>query len=154
MSNMTKRLIKLLFGYDWEVIEIQGAVFKITWGIWLLLPFDTFRAIEGYYAVGLENAWGWGLLILGLIHFGAILSNKITLRRWITFIALMFWIFTVVLIYQQSHTAALLPMFVVIALFMGINFLRLGLQQKIQTLVNERKIDLGSPSGKPERRKK
>lgn len=152
MAEFTSKFIKILFSYDWEVIEIQGAVFKIVWGLWLLMPFDTFRAIKGYYAVGLENYWGWGLLILGMIHLYSIFSRKLLFRRWITFVAFTFWIFTIVLIWEQAHTSALLPFFAIIAFFMGLNFLRLGIQGKVDQLIDERKINLGAPDGYAERR--
>src|SRR6185503_20309153 len=98
---------RFIFTYDWEVVEIQGAIFKIAWGVWLLLPFPVFRAVQGYNAVGTENWWGIGLLIYGLAHFIAILSGNRLARRIFTFGAFLFWIFTVILIWQQTHTAAL-----------------------------------------------
>ncbi len=146
--NYMNRIIKLFFNYDWEIVEIQGAVFKICWGIWLLLPFRVFRMVQGYNAIGNENYWGWGLLILGLIHFAAIASNKLSLRRWITFIAILFWIFSIILIWLQSHTAGLLPMFAVIGFFMTINFWRLGIMMKVE----KRRKNIGPPAGMTERR--
>lgn len=147
-----------MFTYDWEVVEIMGAVFKITWGIWLLLPFPVFRAIEGYNAVGTESWWGIGLLIYGTLHLMAVIAGHRFYRRWLTFGAFLFWIFTVFLIWQQSHTAALLPTFTVIAFFMGLNFIRIGkLPTTMRTIVkgsaiDERIIDLGPPDGMAERR--
>lgn len=163
---ITARIFKLLFNYDWEIIEIQGATFKILWGFWLLLPFKTFRAIEGYFAAGGENYWGWGLLALGALHFAAIITNynisfsigrrtyKINSRRWLTFIAFLFWAFTAVLIWQQSNTSALLPFFALIAFFMILNFFRLGIQMQAEDMLDQRKVNLGSPAGVAERRSK
>jgi len=150
LRPLTKQLTKFLFSYDWEIIEIQGAIFKIAWGTWLLLPFDTFRQIQGYFAVGIENMWGFGLLTLGLLHLTAVISKRLFFRRWLTFVAFLFWLFTLVLIYQQSPTAALLPMFGVIAIFMMINFLRLGIQTQVNVLLVNRAIDL---SNRGERRR-
>lgn len=146
-TKITQTIKRFIFSYDWEIVEIEGAIFKIMWGIWLLLPFQTFRQISGYTAISTENIWGFGLLFLGLVHFGAITSGKIRLRRWITFIAFLFWLFTILLIFKQSPTAALLPLFAVIAFFMGLNFIRLGAVQE-----DRRREDLGAPVGIAERR--
>lgn len=117
---------KFIFSYDWEIVEVQGSIFKITWGVWLLLPFETFRTVEGYNAFGDERVYGIVLLILGLVHFMAIASHKVDIRRNITFLAFLFWLFSAIMVYTQAHTAAIIPMFVVIAFFMAVNFIRLG----------------------------
>ncbi len=126
MIYIIRKLKIFILTYDWEVVEIQGALFKISWGIWLLMPFPTFKAISGYNAVGTENYWGVGLLVYGMLHFLAIMSSNRFARRWLTFGSFLFWVFTCILIYQQAPTAALLPLFAVIAFFMGLNFIRIG----------------------------
>jgi hypothetical protein len=151
MAKFLNRLKILLLSYDWEIIEVQGAVFKTAWGFWLLLPFPVFRAISGYNAAGKENIWGWGLFALGVFHLYAIFSNKLKLRRWVTFVAFLFWIFTVILILQQSKTSVLIPMFSIIAFFMGLNFVRMGTPPML--LDDQRKVNLGPPPGIRERRK-
>lgn len=143
MANVLHTLKRFIFTYDWEVVEIQGAVTKMLWGLWLLMPFQTFRAIEGYAAVGKENTWGWGLLIFGSIHFVAIASGRRRPRQVLTFIAFLFWLFTVLLIYQQSHTAGVLPFFIVMAFFMGVNFIRITNPLKT---IDRRMMDKGFPN--------
>lgn len=138
---------RFLFSYDWEIVEVQGAVFKVIWGIWLLSPFQTFRTISGYNQIASENTWGWSLLILGLIHLLAVLSRYRKLRITMCMIAFLFWTFTVVLVVQQLWTSAIVPMFSVIAFFMGLNFTRLVLMKP-----DSRLLDQGPPSGQPERR--
>lgn len=152
MEKVSYLFVKMFFLYNWEIVEVQGALFKIGWGIWLLLPFPTFTSIQGYTAVTTENYWGWGLLILGSIHLAAIAYNRLPIRRWITFIAFIFWIFTVVLIYSQAHRAALIPLFSIIALFMGLNFLRLGVEIRAKQIIDERRSNIGPPEGTAERR--
>ena len=115
-----------MFSYDWEVVEVQGAMFKIAWGIWMMMPFPMFKTIEGYSAYGTENFYGAALLFMGVIHLIAIGSHKIDIRRRITFLAFLFWFFSIIMVYTQSHTSAILPLFVVVAFFMGVNFIRLS----------------------------
>lgn len=134
--KITRALYKLIFSYDWEIVEVQGALFKITWGLWLLLPFNVFKAIEGYSAYGSENFYGALLLIMGIIHLVAIASHKVDIRRRITFMAFLFWLFSIIMVYTQSPTGALLPMFAVVAFFMGVNFIRLS------RIIRERDKDL------------
>lgn len=140
--KILNRIGKFIFSYDWEIVEIQGSIFKITWGIWLLLPFDTFRTVQGYNNYGNENYWGVGLLALGIIHFGTIVSHNIKARKTITFVAFLFWLFSALMIAMQSLTAGIIPMFGVIAFFMGVNFIRLG-----RMVTDRRKEDLGPPNG-------
>lgn len=144
MDKFRTFVVNFFFNYNWEIVEIEGAIFKISWGIWLLLPFQTFKSIQGYAGIATENYWGWGLLLLGTIHLLSIASGRLFIRRWITFIAFLFWIFTVVLIWSQAPTAALLPLFSVIAFFMGLNFLRLGIEIKARSLLDERKVELAN----------
>lgn len=151
IEHMAKLILssfkRFLFTYDWEIVEIQGATFKIMWGVWLLSPFQTFRTIAGYNQVASENTWGWGLLLLGLIHLIAILSKNRIMRIIMCMIAFLFWTFTVILVAQQLWTSAIVPMFSVIAFFMGINFTRLVLDKP-----DQRGTDLGPLPGHPERR--
>lgn len=148
-----KKVKRFIFTYDWEIVEVQGALFKLTWGIWLLLPFKVFRTVPGYNAFGSENLWGWGLAALGFVHLIAILSGNLYWRRRLTLTAFFFWIFIIVLLALQSATAAFLPTFVIIAFFMGMNYIRMRFEEKIQQhLIDERKINLGPPAGMAERR--
>lgn len=124
--KITRTIFKLIFGYDWEVVEVQGAMFKIAWGVWMLLPFPMFKTFEGYTAYGTENFYGLSLLIMGIVHLTAIASHKVDIRRRITFLAFLFWFFSIIMVYTQSKFSALIPLFAVVAFFMGVNFIRLS----------------------------
>lgn len=136
ISTFGKKIRQMLFAYDWAVVEIMGSMFKIAWGFWLLLPFPTFRLISGYTAVGKENYWGICLLIYGICHFASIMSGNRRWRRYFTFGGFLFWLFTIILVWQQSHTSSLLPFFFLITFFMGLNFIRLGIP--VQTISDQR----------------
>lgn len=124
------KLRKLLFQYDWEIVEIQGAIFKIVWGIWLFLPFDTFTGLDVYDAlrkVTNETTWGIFVIVLGLIHLWAISSGVIKYRRTMIFVAFLFWIFISVVFGVSRIGSALIPLTIVIAFFLAVNYLRLGI---------------------------
>lgn len=135
MTDFIRRVsykINHFLRYEWEIIEIQGASFKLAWALLLLAPGNTFRAVQGYTAISLEVYWGWGLLIIGSVHMYSIFSRrKYKLFRTImTFIGFSFWVFSGFLIYFQSHTLSLPIMFWLIALFLFLNFLRLSLPEE------------------------
>lgn len=126
--NVTK-IKKLFFQYDWEIVEIQGATFKIVWGIWLMLPFSTFKDLAVYDAlakVAPESAWGFIVMTLGILHLMAISSGSIFWRRALILIACMFWIFIAMAFSISRIGSALIPLTIVIAFFMAVNYLRLG----------------------------
>lgn len=121
-----------LFTYDWEVIELQGAIFKIAWGLWLVMPFQSYRAAGGITASRYENYWAIALLVLGVLHFWSIKSGHLKWRRRFTFIAFAFWLFTILVVGQSSWSSPLIPFFVIIAFFMALNNIRLGMPPKIE----------------------
>ncbi len=146
------RLKKFIFSYDWEIVEIQGAITKVLWAVWLLMPFPAFRTVSGYTAVASENVWGIGLLVLGSLHLFSVLSHYRGMRKLMTFVAFLFWLFTITLVWLQSHTSPLIVFFFVIAIFMFFNFLRLWVKPANLLLHERRVVDQGPPDGMPERR--
>lgn len=147
MNSFSKRLIRFLFSYDWEVVEIEGAFFKIAWGIWMLMPWATFKTISVYFGLT-ENQWGVGLLTIGTIHIISIFRGSIFSRRWFAFFGAAFWAFNAISVGLQSPTAALIPLFGIISLFMLINFYRLGVVQEL----SRRQKNEGPPVGTDDRR--
>lgn len=131
MKIIVSNIRRLFFGYDWDIVEIEGALFKLTWGLWMLLPFPVFKSVSVYSQIASENTWGVSLAALGVIHLYAVINNKIWLRRVMCFIAFSFWLFTIILIYIQAPTASLLPTFSIIAFFMAMNFVRLGAASRV-----------------------
>lgn len=120
----------MIFKYDWDIVEIEGAIFKIVWGIWLLLPFETFDGQEVYTAlksIAPETLWGALVLGLGLGHLIAIAYGTAKWRRHFILAACMFWIFISVTFSISRIGSALIPLTIVITFFLSINYLRLGL---------------------------
>lgn len=126
MGKILKSFRLYIFTYDWEVVEIMGATIKIGMGFWLLLPFQSFKNGGGITSVGAENIWGWALLILGVTHMVAIRAGRIKYRRIMTFIAFLFWLFTILITIQATITSPLIPFYGTIAFFMAMNFIRIS----------------------------
>lgn len=125
-----KKITKILFHYDWEIVEVIGASFKIVWGIWLLLPFQTFYGTVVYDAlstVTTEKGWGLFILILGSIHLAAIINGVIKYRRFMLMIGCMFWVFITVVFAITRIGSGLVPMTMVLSFFLAVNYLRLGI---------------------------
>lgn len=128
-TGLVKQIRRLVFSYDWEIVEVQGALFKIIWGIWLLLPFNTFQGLDVYSVLAgvmNETAWAVVLLFLGSLHFLTITTGSIKWRRVMIFVACMFWIFISIVFGLARIGSALIPITFVIAFFLAINYIRLG----------------------------
>lgn len=129
-KRLPSKLRRMIFNYDWEIVEIQGSIFKIVWGFWLLLPFNTFLGQPVYDALAsLTNEVGWGLFvfILGLCHLLTIAYGTVKWRRAFILVACMFWMFLSVIFGITRTGSALIPLTIVITFFLAINYLRLGL---------------------------
>ncbi len=131
MINFYQGIRRLLFSYDWDIVEIEGAMFKLSWGLWMLLPFPVFRTVSAYTLIAPENIWGIFLVIFGAFHMYAVFTRQLNWRRLMSFISFFFWLFSAILLLIQAPTAALIPTFVIIAFFMGVNYIRLGVLAKI-----------------------
>lgn len=128
---MFKKIFRAIFHYDWEVVEIQGAFFKMAWGVWIFLPWTTFgpTGYNGLANVMSETEWGILVMALGVIHFWAILSHKVWFRRLMIFVAFMFWIFMAVVFALSRIGNLSTPLMFVIAFFLAVNYLRLSMPQ-------------------------
>lgn len=158
MAQKAFRRFKLVFlTYDWSVMEFFGATAKIMIGLYLLQSQPAFKMISGYATVANENYWGWGLVIVGLLHFIAVWLHRVTLgtsakfmlyaRRTSTFIGMSFWVWSASITYQQSAGFNIVViLFGLIGIFMLLNFIRLWIPEDSRTL------DMGRPQGLPERR--
>lgn len=131
MNKFYQSLYRLLFSYDWDVVEVEGALFKLSWGLWMLLPFPVFRTVSMYSLIAPENVWGIFLILFGTIHLYAVGTQNLHWRRVMSLVSFFFWLFSVILLFLQAPTAALIPTFAIIAFFMGVNFIRLNLLAKI-----------------------
>lgn len=124
------RIKRMLLLYDWEIVEVQGAILKIAWGIWLILPMQTFATSQVYSGLAAvtrnEDVWGTFLILLGISHFvGVAVGGK--WRRRFVMLAAMFWLFSSISFFIARPGTILAPLAFVIFIFMGINYIRIGL---------------------------
>lgn len=123
---------RILFHYDWEIVEVQAAFFKIGWGVWLLLPFQTFTNTGGYSvlaSLAKEPIIGIFITAIGILHIIAIISHNIKFRRNMIFFSIMFWLFMCFVFGLTRIGALIVPLMMVIGFFLTINYLRLSLPQ-------------------------
>lgn len=151
VKRITSRIL-IFFTSDWSVLEFYGSTCKIFWGLYVLQPSPTFRSISGYTSVSNEVYWGWGLFIIGILHFTAIVMHKlgwknmIWMRRLCLWLGMMSWVFISFVIWKQAGISPILIFFANLAFFMFLNFLRLWIPEE------RRELDLGRPDGLPDRR--
>lgn len=129
---MLQQLKRLIFNYDWEVVEIEGAVFKVLWGFWILLPWNSFgnfptNVFAVFGKLGPEWVIGLGVMLLGLAHLYAIGFARRPTRRNFILVAFMFWLFTSVCFGMARIGSAMIPFTLVICFFLAVNYFRLGI---------------------------
>lgn len=126
---MFVQIRKILFQYDWEVVEIQCAFFKIGWGIWLLLPFHTFggASYRGLATVMPEVAWGIFILFIGIVHFRAVFSKHLWFRKLMIFSGFSFWLYMALIFSLNKVESLMIPLMVIISFFLAVNYLRLSI---------------------------
>lgn len=123
------KFTRLLFHYNWEVVEIIGGISKILCGIWLMLPFSTFYGTPIYTSMASvlpEWSWGLAMVIIGAIHLYILgYSNSLTLRTRMALFAIMFWIFLAIIFAIGRVGSLLVPLTAIFPVFLTINYLRL-----------------------------
>src|SRR3982750_520621 len=95
-KRFPSKLKRMLFNYDWEIVEIQGSMFKIFWGIWLMIPFNTFAGSPSYApleTIANEFTWGLVIFILGSLHLISMAYGNRKIRRHLIMLACGFWVF-------------------------------------------------------------
>ena len=68
--------------FDTEPAELLGVILTTLWGLWLLLPMQTFHSSVAYNALAVVPEWLLGsvLLVIGM-HAGAALRDGRVSRR-------------------------------------------------------------------------
>lgn len=71
--------LKIYF-LDKRKTEFVTSAYCILWGIWLLLPWDSFSTSEVFRLMAnLAPEWVWGIFVLssGIFHLTAVISNNL-----------------------------------------------------------------------------
>ncbi len=79
-------------GTEWS--EMFGALWALTLGAWLLLPFQTFanvRAFAVLHAISVEWIWGVALAVFGVVRLDALLMNRARQRHGLSLLGVTLW---------------------------------------------------------------
>lgn len=92
---MMKRMVWKIVTTDTTPVETITAVQSMLFGMWMLLPFETFDSGGVFNTMAMiapESAWGVVMAVVGAYQLYAVHSRKIGRRIWITRIMLPIWI--------------------------------------------------------------
>lgn len=111
---MRLRVREMLFVADPDPVECLMSLLLIAWGIWLILPFETFVTMTSYRPmvdVIDERLAGIVVLALGAVRLYMILNNRVRPRRWMAILFGMFWGFNCFLALQANPGSLLVPVY-------------------------------------------
>lgn len=96
MAMVMKRILHIIRDYDHEYTEFSLAIFKFIFGVWFLLPFDTFSDTNTYRLMGQiapEEVWGILFLVIGVIQmWGLVDGRHYIIRSWVSLIGVNLWL--------------------------------------------------------------
>jgi len=99
-------------------IEFISAIQILTWGLWVLLPFDSFSSAQvSHILTHIGSEWMWGIFatLVGVLW---LLVKKLKLRAILAVISMVFWTvisFTYILSNYNSTATGAYPVAVFIA---------------------------------------
>lgn len=101
-----QRLRALLVDYDFEFSELLNGLAATLWGLWLLLPWNTFGRTATFAAMrdtGVPE-WLWGTVIftLGIIQIAGLVAGWWRWRRRSALILCGVWAFIAVMFAQAN----------------------------------------------------
>ncbi len=87
-----KTLKQILLYADGELLELYLGVFSLLWGLWCILPMDSFRVSGAFALLGRiapEHVWGIVVAGVGAVKIFAVVKKFISLKK-IAFVAALF----------------------------------------------------------------
>lgn len=102
MSAMLKLLkkakcitLQLLWNAHIEVVDLFLAWVMFAWGLWVMLPFNTFRieSFREFAAYFPEPVWGVVYMLAGLAGIIGVLTYNYSIRRIHSVVAIFLWLF-------------------------------------------------------------
>lgn len=106
---MLKRMLYKISCVDPKPLETITAVQSISWGMWLLLPMNTFSASGTYSVMGLlasEEFWGILFVVLGVSQIVSMRVFSVRLRGMIATAMMFSWIFVDLGFWLSGSTSA------------------------------------------------
>lgn len=105
---MLKRMMWKIALTDTIPVESITAVQSMLFGLWLILPFDTFGSgsvFDIMRQIAPETTWGVLMMILGVAQLYVVHVKKVLYRIWVTRIMLPVWVI-IDLSFLLSRTAS------------------------------------------------
>lgn len=105
---MLKRMMWKIALTDTIPVESITAVQSMLFGLWLILPFDTFGSgsvFDIMRQIAPETTWGVLMMILGVAQLYVVHVKKVLYRIWVTRIMLPIWVI-IDLSFLLSRTAS------------------------------------------------
>ncbi len=128
-ERLVARLDEILWKRDFEFAELLSGLTAALWGLWLLLPWDTFEPSPGFSVMRvLAPEWGWGLVMtfIGISQLYALLIDERRPRLNFSLMASAAWVFIATAVGWANPTGTGVIIFSMFALSAFWAFLRIG----------------------------
>ncbi len=119
LEYMRKKALGVIYNeYSPKPIEFMSAVAMTLWGLWLLLPWDTFStpAYAFMSNIAPEAVWGLAMFFIGIVQFGYVIYGTLAHRRVSMKLASLVWIFIAVNFSIARIESTAVPIYTVFAI--------------------------------------
>jgi hypothetical protein len=127
LSKIKNRLL-LIYASHTEPMEFLTALLAVGWGVWMLLPTESFLFFRQYWfllVVAQEEIWGWMFVSVGLASLFSLIEGSVMRRRILMFCIFMFWLFLAAAFAITEPTLPITFFYSVMALATMWTFIRL-----------------------------
>lgn len=110
-----------------DLTELLFSLIAIIWGLWLLLPFNSFGSSPSWSAMlafASEDTWAIWILIIGLIQFLGVACNYESSRKRSPFVLFLTWLCVAAGLIFTSPITTGIPLYGSIAIIQGLLYLR------------------------------
>lgn len=130
MTYVWHRLVRILATDPNGRFELFGATVAAFWAALLLnVNSEMFTQRQFSAMAAIAPEWGWGVAVglLAIMQLYALFADRRDLRRWVSLVGLMFWLFVSVMFFQAAGwSTTAYAAYMTMAAFYGDVFLRLG----------------------------
>lgn len=127
MSTTMKTLRDVVIKGDTHPTSLFMAMLLVLWGVWLLLPFNTFTETSIWQAmapIAGENVWGLVFLGLGLAEIATLYWHLLTWHNALMLVNFSLWSFISAGFWFSLPTSVAPPTYSLVALFAAWVYLR------------------------------
>jgi hypothetical protein len=105
--------------YDTRALEFTLSFQCVAWGIWLILPLDTFSSSQVYSIISrILPEWVWGIIFLtaGILQIYSVHQYHWAFRRLMATVVLFLWVIVDVSLWVSRSSSAASITYLVFAL--------------------------------------